>query len=42
VKIKIKFSGFGTDTKGDLISELKLSHKIGGVGKLRSEQVSFN
>eukprot|EP00090_Calanus_glacialis_P044778 TRINITY_DN8023_c0_g1_i4.p1 TRINITY_DN8023_c0_g1~~TRINITY_DN8023_c0_g1_i4.p1 ORF type:complete len:984 (-),score=275.70 TRINITY_DN8023_c0_g1_i4:1081-3648(-) len=30
--------GFGTDTKGDLIAELKLSHTIGGVGKLRSEQ----
>merc|ERR1719180_712515 len=30
--------GFGGDTKGDLIAELKLSHTIGGVGKLRSEQ----
>jgi len=29
---------FGGDTKGDLIAELKLSHTIGGVGKLRSEQ----
>ena len=33
------FSGFGGETKGDLIAELKLSHTIGGVGKLRSEQV---
>jgi len=30
--------GFSGDTKGDLIAELKLSHTIGGVGKLRSEQ----
>jgi len=30
--------GFGGETKGDLISELKLSHAVGGVGKLRSEQ----
>jgi len=30
--------GFGGDTKGDLIAELKLSHTIGGVGKLRNEQ----
>eukprot|EP00092_Neocalanus_flemingeri_P000664 GFUD01000706.1.p1 GENE.GFUD01000706.1~~GFUD01000706.1.p1 ORF type:complete len:1627 (+),score=503.34 GFUD01000706.1:566-5446(+) len=30
--------GFGGETKGDLIAELKLSHTIGGVGKLRSEQ----
>jgi len=29
---------FGGETKGDLIAELKLSHTIGGVGKLRSEQ----
>jgi len=29
---------FGGDTKGDLIAELKLSHTIGGVSKLRSEQ----
>lgn len=28
----------GTETKGDLISELKLSHTLGGVGRLRSEQ----
>ena len=33
------FSAFGGDTKGDLIAELKLSHTIGGVSKLRSEQV---
>jgi len=29
---------YGEDTKGDLIAELKLSHTIGGVSKLRSEQ----
>jgi len=29
---------YGGETKGDLISELKLSHTLGGVGKLRSEQ----
>merc|ERR1719357_216604 len=29
---------FEGDTKGDLIAELKLSHTIGGVAKLRSEQ----
>ena len=33
------FPAFGGDTKGDLIAELKLSHTIGGVSKLRSEQV---
>jgi hypothetical protein len=33
-------TSFDGDTKGDLIAELKLSHTIGGVGKLRSEQVS--
>ena len=35
------FSAFGGDTKGDLIAELKLSHTIGGVSKLRSEQVKI-
>ena len=37
----IIFSAFGGDTKGDLIAELKLSHTIGGVSKLRSEQVKI-
>ena len=27
-------------TKGDLIAELKMSHHIGGVGKLKNEQVT--
>ena len=35
------FPAFGGDTKGDLIAELKLSHTIGGVSKLRSEQVKI-
>jgi len=30
--------GFSSDTKGDLIAELKLSHTIGGISKLRNEQ----
>ena len=30
---------FGDSTKGDLIAELKLSHNVGGVGKLKTEQV---
>ena len=38
-KFRIYLSAFGTDTKGDLIAELKLSHTIGGVSKLRNEQV---
>lgn len=33
-----KKGDFGAGTKGDLISELKLSHAVGGVGKLKCEQ----
>jgi len=36
--LKNSSKGFGSDTKGDLIAELKLSHTIGGISKLRSEQ----
>jgi len=36
--LKKSQKAFGTDTKGDLIAELKLSHTIGGVSKLRNEQ----
>jgi len=36
--LKKSSKGFGSDTKGDLIAELKLSHTIGGISKLRSEQ----
>ena len=44
MKLKLIYnnlSAFGGDTKGDLIAELKLSHTIGGVSKLRSEQVKI-
>jgi len=33
-----KSGDFGMSSKGDLIAELKMSHNIGGVGKLKSEQ----
>ena len=36
--LKEIFLDFG-GTKGDLISELKLSHSVGGVSKLKHEQV---
>ena len=39
LKVVQLFAGFSSDTKGDLIAELKLSHTIGGISKLRNEQV---
>jgi len=36
--LKNSKKGFSSDTKGDLIAELKLSHTIGGISKLRNEQ----
>jgi len=36
--LKKSQKGFSSDTKGDLIAELKLSHTIGGISKLRNEQ----